>query len=939
MKKAVFDHFRQFVAIIILVISVNLGTNAQDRLEQPIPVDNNVRIGKLDNGFTYYIRKNVKPEKRLEMRLVVKTGSVLEDEDQRGLAHFNEHMAFNGTKNFAKNDIIHYMQSVGVRFGPEVNASTSFNETIYMLTLPTDSAHIVEKGLQIMEDWAHNVSFDDTEIDKERGIIIEEWRLHQGLSQRLIDKLYPVLFEGSRYAERIPIGKKEIIEGAPYSALKKFYADWYRPDLMAFVVVGDFDLDVMEKNVRDHFSALKNPANQRPRITFPIPDHDGTRLLLFTDKEMPVVQLVMFSKVEPEIEVLQKDYRKALIYQLITGMLTQRFNELKEQADPPFMGAQVAFGNMMPEKSLYQFMAVVPEKNIEKGIQAMITEIERATRFGFTEGEVNRQKSDMLNAFENAYNEREKTNSENYADEYLRNFLVKEPIPGIEFEYNFVKEFLAGITPEEINELLKSTVTRDNRVLAILAPQKEGLVMPDNASVENMIKTATDAEISPYQDKISGSRLLQDTPKKGRILLAKKNEKLGTIEMKLSNGAKVVLKPTDFKNDQILFSSYSPGGSSVYETADNLNANEADDIINECGLGNYTPSDLGKLLAGKNVSATPYIDDYFEGITGSTVPKDLETMLQLVYMYFTQPRKDSTMFTSILSLQKSYYKNALSSPETYFGDQFTRAKTQNHPRADVIPDEKELDQISLKRIYEIYNDRFSDASDFTFFIVGAFKTDSIKPLIETYLASLPSLKRQETWKDMGIRPPAKKVDLSVFKGNDPKSRVGLYFEANEPWDPAMDHVFESLGQLLKIRYLDVIREELSGAYTISTSSDMGKIPYSRAVLNIMIPCSPENADNLTKVAINEILNVQKNGVKPEDLVKVKEAQRRDLERSMMENGFWISELLNGYRYENPELILHYSDWINNLSSEQIQQAAKMIDLKKYVRVILYPEKS
>lgn len=925
--------------IIVFLLTISPFLAAQDKLDQPIPVDPKIRIGKLDNGFTYYIRKNQKPENRVEMRLVVKAGSVLEEDNQRGLAHFVEHMAFNGTKNFEKNELIHYMQSVGVQFGPEVNASTSFNETIYMLTLPTDSAHIIDKGFQVMEDWAHNITFDGTEIDKERGIIVEEWRLNQGLNQRLQDKLFPVLFEGSQYAVRNPIGTKEIIEGAPYERLRKFYSDWYRPDLMAFVLVGDIDPDAMEKKIREHFSLLKNPESKKPRISFPIPDHKGTKLLIFADKEMPVVQLALFCKLEPEKEVLQRDYRRMLIYQLISGMLTQRLNELREKPDPPIMGSQVSHGELVPEKSLFQLVAMVPEAGIERGIQSLITEAERAVKFGFTEGEVRRQKSEIITAYENAYNEREKTNSASYASEFTRNFLEKEPLPGIEFEYNFVREYLEGITLDEINDLLGKSLMPDNRVLVILAPEKENLKLPDDAAVQKSIELAVNDEITPYEDKLSGSTLLAEQPEKGRILLTKKNDKLGTVEMKLSNGSRVVLKQTDFKNDQVLFSSYSPGGYSLYDTPDHQSAVNADDIVTECGVGEYSLSDLNKLLAGKNVTASPYIGEYFEGITGSSVPRDIETMFQLIYLYFTEPRKDSVMFQSVVSLQKDYLRNALSDPATYFSDQFTRARTQNNPRADVLPTEEEFSKINLDRLYQIYTERFSDASDFTFFIVGTFNIDSIRPMIETYLASLPSTKRGENWQDMGIRPPSGKVDKPVYKGSDPKSFVGLYFEIPETWDPKTDFIFESLGQLLDIRYNDIIREEMSGAYTISAGADMGMIPYSRAFVNVVIPCSPENTEKLTKAAIEELRNIRQNGVSDEDLVKVKEAQRRSLERNLKENNYWISQLLIGYRYNDPELITRYAEWTNELTSEKIMEAARKVDLKKYVRVVLYPEKS
>ncbi|MBN1144873.1 MAG: insulinase family protein [Bacteroidales bacterium] len=926
------------VLVFITFLSFNF-VRAQEKLDLPIPVDTQVKTGKLENGLTYYIRKNSKPEKRVEMRFVVKAGSVLEEDDQQGLAHFVEHMAFNGTKNFAKNDLVHYMQSVGVQFGPEVNAETGINHTLYMLTLPTDSAHIVEKGFQIMEDWAHNITFDGTEIDKERGVIMEEWRMNQGMNLRFINKLYPALFEGSQYAQRIPLGKKEVIEGAPHERIRQFYRDWYRPDLMAFVVVGDIDPDAIEKSIKAHFGSIKNPENSRPRKNYPVPGHAGTRPMVMTDKEMPLLQVMMFCMIEPEKETLQKDYRRSLVNVLVSGMLTQRFNELKDKPDPALLGAQVEFAPIVPEKDIFLIGAVAPETGTERAVQTLVVESERAVRHGFTEGELNRQKREVLTAYENAYNERDKTNSVNYASEYLRNFLNDEPIPGIEFEYGFAKEYVEGITLEEVNQALVKLLPADNRLMVVLAPEKEGLQLPGEEQILSYVDLAMKSEIAPYEDKISGSQLLAEKPAKGRILLAKKNEALGTFEMKLSNGARVVLKATDFKNDQVLFSAYSPGGYSVYETVDHQAATFSNDIVSESGVAAYSTSDVSKLLAGKNVSVSPYIDAYYEGISGSSTPRDMESMFQLAYLYFTSPRKDSALFKSIMDLQKGYVKNALTSPETYFSDQFVRARTQNHPRADVLPTENELDQVKLERLYEIYNDRFADASDFTFFIVGAIKMDSIRPFIEQYLASLPSTRRQESWKDMGIRPPAEKLDKAVYKGNDPKSMVGIYFESNQPWDLREDHALESLGQLLGIRYIDVIREEMSGAYHVGAYADLGKIPYSRAILNIVIPCSPDNTDKLTQTALDEIAGIQKNGVKPEDLVKVKEAQRRDLERNMKENSFWISELANGYRNEDPALITRYADWINNLTSEEIQAAANKFDLKNYVRVVLYPEKN
>ena len=911
---------------------------SQGGLDQPIPVDQKIKIGKLKNGMTYYIRKNSKPEDRVELRLAVNAGSVLEDDDQQGLAHFVEHMAFNGTKNFAKNDLVKYLQSVGVKFGPEINAYTSFDETVYMLTLPTDSIHILEKGFQIMEDWAHNLSFDDAEIDKERGVIVEEWRLGRGPNQRMQDKYFPLLFKGSKYAERNPIGKKEIIEGAPHELIKKFYKDWYRPDLMAFFVVGDIDPDAMEKMIHDHFDNLPVAASPRVREHFKVPDQPGTSAIVTSDKENPYTTVLVICKSDPLKQVYQKDFRTGLITQLITSMLNQRLEELKEQANPPLLYSAVQYGSVTREKSAFYLAGVVSETGLDTGIKTLIAENERASQYGFTAGELDREKKQFFSQYESAYKERDKTESEQLASEYIRNYLTDEPIPGIEYEFNFVKTYLDSISLDEVNQLAQKMIKKDNRVVIVMAPQKEGVALPDDQQVLAAVESVSQTKLEPYKDKMTGSQLMPEKPQKGRIMLTKKNDALGVTELTLSNGAKVILKNTDFKNDEILFRASSPGGYSLYDLPDYQSALYASDVVDASGIASYSPNDLTKLLAGKNVSLAPYISAYFEGMNGSAAPKDLESMMQLVYLSFTSPRKDSALFSSFVAKQKGVIKNLLSDPENYFSDQYNRIKTQNNPRADVIPTEKDIDQINLGRVFEIYRDRFADASDFTFFIVGSFKTDSIKPLIETYLASLPSIRRTETWKDMGIRPPAKKTDKAIYMGSDPKSIVAMYFETQEAWDPLQDHLFESLAQLLNIRYIEKLREEMSGVYGMGIRINLVKIPYNHLEITLNIPCSPENTEKLTKAALDEISNIQKNGVTDDYVNKVKEAQRRDWEKNLKENGFWMSALMSVYRLNDPGMITQYNDRINAITSASLQNAARKIDLKKYVRVVLYPEK-
>ena len=924
---------------LIAIVATQLLT-AQSELDKTLPVDPDVRIGKLDNGLTYYIRKNGKPEKRVEFRLAVNAGSVLEDDDQQGLAHFVEHMAFNGTKNFEKNELVHFMQSIGMKFGPELNAFTSFDETVYMLTVPTDSADVLQKGFQIMEDWAHNYLFDSTEVNKERGVILEEWRLGRGPFQRMQDQFIPVLFNGSRYGERMPIGKKEIIEGAGRNTIRRFYTDWYRPDMMAFIAVGDIDPDATEETIKEMFGRIKGVDNPRPRPTFDIPDHKETLLAITSDKESPYTVVMVISKSDPQPETTYKDYRRLMITQLISRMFSQRLDELKEQAEPPLLYSGSEFGELLTrEKQAFQAIGIVPETGIERGIQTLVTECERVIRHGFTQGELDRQKKSMLTLYENLYKERDKTESQRFASEYIRHYLTGEPIPGIEFEYEFAKKYMGDITLDEINNTAKQIIKRDNRVVIVEAPEKENFTLPTADQVNELIAKTETSEIEPYVDKVKGTTLMEEKPARGRILFTKKKDDLGIIELSLSNGAKVVLKPTDFKNDEVLFRAFSPGGYSVFPEADFMSASSASSVISASGVAEYSPTDIEKLLSGQKLYVNPYIDAYYEGFNGSAVPKDLESMLQLFYLYFTQPRKDAEAFKSFINKQKGVVTNLLSDPENYFFDCFERIRTQNNPRAEVIPTLEDVEKIDFDRVYEIYKNRFSDAAGFTFFFVGAFKTDSLKPLIETYLASLPSTRSSDSWQDMGIRAPGATVDTAIYKGNDPKSIVALYIESPSPWTPEEAHLFGSLTYLLEMRYVDVLREEMSGVYGSDIDINLIRVPFEHYSVSLYIPCSPDNTDKLTQAALDEIRKIQKEGVKEEDIVKIREAQRREMEKGLKENNAWMGNLVEAYRYNDPGRITQATERINSVTSEELQRIANKISLDRYVRVVLYPEGS
>ncbi len=911
-----------------------------DDSDRKLPFDEKIRIGKLDNGLTYYIRYNKKPENRAEMRLVVNAGSILEDENQRGLAHFTEHMCFNGTKHFEKNELVNCLESMGIQFGPEINAFTSFDETVYMLTVPTDSAEIMNKAYLVMEDWAHNVSFDSSEIDKERGVIIEEWRIGRGPWQRMLDKYLPVLFQNSRYAERLPIGKKEIVENAEYETLRKFYRDWYRPDLMAFIVVGDIDVDETEQKIKEHFNNLENPVNERQRLSYEVPDHKETLVSVTTDKEAPITVVTVINLADVDRFETYGDYRRMLIYNLFTGMLNQRLQELMEKPEPPFINAQVYYGGLWARtKYGYQAFAVVAENGINMGLQALLEENLRVKKYGFTEGELQRYKLNMVRFYEQAYSERDKTESESYASEYMRNFLEDEPVPGIEFEYEFALRTLPGITLDEVNAVAEKLITSSNRVIVINAPEKENIAIPSESELLALAESVEQSDISPYEDKQLATKLMESLPTRGAIVERKEIEDIGVTELTLSNRIKVILKPTDFKNDEILMSAFSAGGHSLCADEDHQSAINAVNIVEESGVNDFSSTDLSKILAGKTVSVNPYIDYFFEGFSGSSSPKDLASLFELTYLYFTDPREDTASFRSFINKQKGLYKNLLSDPVQYYYDQYRKIKANNHPRAPRLPTEEDLNSIRFNKALDIYKNRFADASDFTFLFVGAFNVDTIIPLIETYLGSLPDINRKESWKDLNIRPPEGKVEEVVKKGMDPKSFVAIYFDKKAQWNEKDEYLLSVVAQILNRKYIEILREEMSGVYGIRTSAGISKVPYGHAYMQIVFPCSPANIDSLTHTALAEIIKIRDKGVSDEDINKAKEIQRREIEKDLKINSFWLSNLQSHYQSGTSlQVFTDFNKLIECITSDELKRVAeKYITPDEYIRVVLVPE--
>jgi len=944
-------HINRFLTAIFLAIllvlpgsSIEQEKTIQEQartasLDEKLPIGPHVTAGKFDNGFSYFIRENKRPENRAELRLAVNAGSILEDDDQQGLAHFLEHMAFNGTKNFEKHKLIEFMESIGMRFGPGLNAYTSFDETVYMLTIPTDSPEVMETAFKILEDWSHALLLENEEIDKERGVIVEEWRLGRGAFARMRDKQFPILLKGSQYAERLPIGKKEIIENFKYKVIKRFYKDWYRPDMMAVIAVGDFDKSKVKELIEKHFSALPKRKKPRPRQTFEIPDHKETLFAIATDKEATGTNVSVYHKHPLREQETVGSYRERVVEGIYNGMLNQRFSELSQKPDPPFIYAYSSRGPFLRSKEAYTLSASVKEDGIERGLDTLLTESERVSRFGFTESELERQKRDILRWIERAFAEREKTESYRYVSEYIRHFLTGEPIPGIEYEFELYKRFVPEVTLEEVNTLGKEWLTEENRVIVVSAPEKEGLRIPTEEELLAVFDAVEEKEITAYVDTTPAEPLLADIPEPGAIIETQTIEEVGITEWELSNGVRVVLKPTDFKADEILLRAFSPGGTSLATDEDFIPAQTASQVIGSGGLGEFNAIDLRKKLSGKVVRVTPSISELEEGIYGSASPKDLETMFQLVYLTFTEPRADADIFQALTSRMKAMYKNRSASPMAVFFDTLQKIMSQNHLRARPITEDI-IDEMDLEKSYAFYKDRFADASDFTFIIVGNFDLESIKPLVTRYLGALPSIDREETWRDVGIDPPKGVVKEAVHKGLEPQSRASIVFTGPFQYTQEQRNAIRGTCLILQTRLRKTIREDLGGTYSIAASPSYDKIPDQEYTIMINFGTDPERVEDLVQVVFKEIEKLKTEGVSPEELNDFKKAEYRNFETGIKTNGWLLAQLAYKYQQnENPRGLFDYVKTLESITPEVLHKAAQTyLNTDNYVQLILFPEK-
>lgn len=909
--------------------------------DEVLPIDPQIRKGVLDNGLTYYIRHNDEPSQRAALWLAVNAGSNQEDEDQLGIAHFLEHLLFEGTENFPEGDIIEFLESIGMEYGPDTNAYTSFDETVYTIQVPTNDPEIVDTGIQILEEWAGHALIKPEEVEAERGIIVEEWRLRQQTAAgRIREQSLPFIFADSRYAERMPIGDMDVVRTVPTERIRDFYETWYRPDLIAIFAIGDFDdLDRIEAQITERFSDMPMPNDATPRETYTVPVHDETRVNVITDAEQTSTQIQLLRKVDNVKPQTPNEFRESWARSLAYQILNERLSEIARSANAPFLSAGGGYGTYVRSIAVNYFSAQVEDEKVIEGLNALMTEVERADRYGFTKGELERAKINTLQSYEQSYNERGNRGNESYADEYLRNFFTDESIPGIEVEHGLAQALIPDITLEEVNAYTADMVDGVNRVVTVTAPEKEDLTLPIEDEIALVFEDVLAADIEPFEEELVEGELMAEIPEPADIVSETVYEEVGVTEIELANGVRVLMKPTDFKDDEILFNAVSPGGSSLVSDEDFPEASTIADVITQSGVGAYDQTSLEKLLTGKDVAVVPYIREISEGMDGSSSVDDLETMFQLIYLYATQPRVDQEAFDVFRTQLRAELVNRLSSPNAVLSDAISATLYGETIRQGALPLEI-VDTLDLERGFEIYQDRFADMGDFGFSFTGNFDLDELTQLAQIYLGNLPTTDREESWQDVLDGPPEEAVETTVYKGEGEQSIVYLVFPA--PYEPSPENALSlnALRNVLDTKVRDIIREEMGAAYASGAAAVTREQPDQFSLMYIYFVTDPERVEELVDVAFEIIEDVQTNGIDEQLTETTKALELAADEENLEDNGYWLNTMKEYVIYPDKDLndILSAPERIEDLSAEGIQAVAQeVIDSGRYAQIILLPE--
>ncbi len=933
---------RRIYSTLLFFLSAMFISNAQPKQidwNSPAPVDPNFRIGKLENGLTYYIRKNSEPKQRAEFYIAQNVGAILEEDSQNGLAHFLEHMCFNGTKNFPGKKLLNYFESVGVKFGQNINAYTSLDQTVYNLSdVPTTREGIIDSALLVLHDWSNFVSLEDKEIDNERGVIREEWRTGRGPEARMRKELSPIMFKDSKYAKRDVIGDIDVINNFKYQTIKDYYAKWYRPDLQSIVIVGDIDVDKIEQKIKTLFADIKKPVNPAKREFFELPDNVEPLIGIANDAEARNTMVTVFIKQKTDInEPKNLGYLRTSIQRsLISSMMNARYSELIQKPNPPFVFAGFAIGSLVRTRDVVYLYSAAKNDNVTDGVKGLIREAQRIKQFGFTSTELERMKSDYLRGLENQLKEKDKEKNEKFVNECVNNFLENEPIPGIQFEYMFAAGVLPSISIDEINAYAKSMITEQNLVITINAPKKDGIKLPTVDEVSKAIKDVYAEKLEAYVDKVSNKPLVENLASVGKVTAAKEDKDFGTTEWTLSNGVKVVFKKTDFKADEVQLNAFSKGGISLVDVKTLPSASFASQLVANGGVGEFSSTDLEKMLAGKVVGVSPMITEASEGFMGSSSPKDFETMLQLVYLYFTQPREDEQTYTSFMDRMKAYYANAGADPRMSFRDSVSIMMANHSPR--VMPMNVDfLNKISYKQSLDFYKNRFADASDFIFVFVGNVNPDEVKGLVEKYIGGLPSIKRVEAAKDNNVRPPKGKVQ-NYFKKplKDPKATVNIAYTGDMDYTLENKLLVDVVKSVLNNRYIDEIREKEGASYGVGVRAYVRNFPYPSFGAIFNFDTDPARKERMIEIIHNEVKVIMTQGPSEDNLVKAKEFMLKQFDQNQRENGYWSSAIRE--KYENGlDINSKYKELVNGITVEKVRaMAEKMFKQGNIVEVVMSP---
>ncbi|MCP4168336.1 MAG: insulinase family protein [Chloroflexi bacterium] len=909
----------------------------QDNL---LPVDPAIRIGSLENGLTYYIRHNDEPMNRAELWLAVNAGSILEDEDQLGLAHFLEHMLFNGTENFEGTAIVDFLEYIGMEFGPDINAYTSFDETVYKLQVPTDDAEAVGTAFDVLRDWTAFATISPEEVDKERGVIVEEWRLHNETANgRISDKFLPFVLNGSRYADRLPIGDMDVVRNQPAETLRRYYETWYRPDLIGIVAVGDFDVDEIEALIQEHFSDLSAPSDPVPRQDFTVPPHDDTQFLVITDPEMSITQIQVIRKRDRKPFLTTDDFRDDLVTNLFYDMLNERLSEIARAPDAPFLGAFVSTGPMVRSISGDFTFAIVEDDKVEPAFEVLLTEVERVRRHGFTQSELERAKNNLLRRYRALYDERENINNGALAHQYLAHFLTKDPISGIEALFELSQEFLPEITLEEANAKSIALTAIDNRSVIVTAPEKEEIALPSEQDLVGLFEATLVQQITPYEDEVVDAPLIAQKPEPVDIIDEQPLGDLDVTVLELANGVHVYLKATDFKNDQVLFRAISPGGLSLVSDEDFPEAATIANIISQSGLGELDQSAIEKLLTGKVAVVYPFINELNEGLGGVGSPEDLETLFQLIYLYVTAPREDEDAFQVFQKQRRTMLSNRDRNPNAVFSDAVLEALYGPTIRRGTLPLE-EIDALDYEKGLEIYSDRFSDVNDIDFVFVGSFDPDELKLLAQTYLGTLPTGDREETWLPVAPGVSKESVETLVYKGEGDRATVRLVFTGAFEPIPESWHELSVLEGVLNIVLRGELREKLAGVYSSQVAMRLHELPEPTYRIDVSFTADPDRVDELINATLAQIEQLRVDGPKQVDVEKAQAQILSNREERLEENGFWLSLLQDYAFYEDEQRldIASFENQIMSLTTEDIQLAAlEYLREEQFVKAVLYPD--